>query len=180
MTSLLEAPSACRFLISEVSVAHPGFSRWLVPPAATLHSSGHRPRSTLSAFSRIRSLRAERRRRRGLEFERGGLYLFHRHRGAPGFPRLCVWPMAGDGGTSQGDVCRGYLFRVWISGGGCRRGDPILFCRSSTSGMESSVASGWGLGYISPVSTLSPGSVGFPTGRDWLPASRSWASVEAR
>ena len=89
----------------------------------TLHSSGHRP-SLLIQYLQESAAGAEGRGRRGVESERGGLYLFHRHRGARAF-RGSVWPMAGDGGTSQGDVCRGYLLRVRISGGGCRSGDPF-------------------------------------------------------
>ena len=34
--------------------------------------------------------------------------------------------MAGDGRTSQGHVCRGYLLRVRIRGGGCWRGDTLF------------------------------------------------------
>ena len=141
------------FLDREKSIAHPGYSRWLVPPAAlAIHLCiGRRMRSACSRF-RCRSCWEYEIGVRRLDAAANRMDFFARDRDAGAFGGD-VRKMAGGSGAAKSDVRVGGLFCAGILHF-VLRSDVAINCGCIYLGYGVVGGIGLGLGYISPVSTL--------------------------
>ena len=168
--------SAIAILDRSHSVAKPGFSRWLVPPAALAFiCPSARPTRSASSTCRCRSSSASRIRARRLEAHRPRLDLHDRDRLSR---RLGggVRPLARGRRAAPRDVRVGPVLRRRVSGRAPRRRDAPALARLS-SATACSAASGSGSATSRRSRRSSSGS---PIARAWRPAWRSWASAAAR
>jgi hypothetical protein len=156
------------FLDRERSIAGPGFNRWLIPPAAlAIHLCiGQAYATSVYKNGLVKNFDTGNTQigivfsiaivMLGLSAAVAGTWV---ERVGPASP--CSPPPA-SGRSASWSV---------------PSASPRSSCGCSTSATASSAASGLGIGYISPVSTLIKW---FPDRRAWPPVSRSWASVVAR